>query len=143
MQEKYLPISKCQLFGYIAVTFLWLVITKVSSFPHTAQSTGKVNIVCFHHLSQVIICVFLHMLVKMCILIIKLSTLYFRYLQSLSCEFFLVVYPESRSGKPLTFSKHIFLLIYRKSSNMRIMNTPTADRNPIASGDTKRNRNTF
>lgn len=23
---------------------------------------------------------------------------------------------------------------------MRIMNTPTADRNPIASGDTKRNR---
>lgn len=68
------------------------------------------------------------------------NTFYFRYLQSLSCEFFLVGYPESRSGKPPTFSKHIFLLIYRKSSNMRIMNTPTAERNPIASGDTKRNR---
>lgn len=80
-----------------------------------------------------------YILVKMCILIIKFSTLYVGYLQSLSCEFFLVVYPESRSGKPLTFSIHIFLLIYRKSSNMRIMNTPTADRNPIASGDTKRN----
>lgn len=127
MQEKNLLISKCKLFGYVAVEFLWLVGTNVCSFQ-VLQSQEKTTLLCCY------------ILVKLCILMIKFSTLYVRYLQSLSCEFFLVVYPESRSGKPLTFSIHIFLLMYRKSSSMRIMNTPTADRNPIASGDTKRNR---
>lgn len=80
--KKYLPISKYQLFGYIAVESLWLVNTKVSSFPHTTQSQEKSTSWCFNHFSQGIIDVFLHILVKKCIFIIKFSTLYFRYLQS-------------------------------------------------------------
>lgn len=79
---------------------------------------------------------------KKCILTFhtsKSSRIKFIYLQILSCEFFLALYPESRSGKPATVSKHIFLLIYRKRSNIKIINTPTAERNPTASGETERN----
>lgn len=137
-QEKYLPIIKCQLSSYKAADFLQFVNTKVSSLLHSAKSQGKVYTALFHHLTQVITRISAKNFSGSYNLMS--NTLYFRYLQSLSCEFFLVGYPESRSGKPPTFSKHIFLLIYRKSSNMRTMNTPTADRNPIASGDTKRNR---